>query len=165
MQQIRGHCRDSQASAVIPHVLAAFIYPPWLLEEREGEKETIYALFLTRSPERGTLCHLGGITDESVKKKNTREEAVQWNKQEKTGYGEGNGWGEKWGENSRRIVEVVGVGSTAPDEKTGESRWDLRRRGQTWVPLLYLFFGSSVLCWISMWADCLWSKPNLMCEW
>lgn len=65
IQQVRGHCLDSQAPAVIPLVLAAFISPHRLLCEN-----FIYApLFNSEPGEKSTtLCHLGGIADDSVKK-------------------------------------------------------------------------------------------------
>lgn len=79
MQQIRGHCRDGKAPAIIPLVLAAFIYPPWAF----FCENFIYALFLTWSQERRAqrfVILVGSLMTWKEKKKktlNTREEAEQ----------------------------------------------------------------------------------------
>lgn len=85
MQQIRGHCRDGKAPAIIPLVLAAFIYPPWALSRFYFFFENfIYGLFLTWSQERRAqrfVILVGSLMTWKEKKKkktlNTREEAEQ----------------------------------------------------------------------------------------
>lgn len=54
-----GHCLDAQALAIIPLILLALICA--------SRENCIYAPFLT-GEKSTTLCHLGGIADDSVKK-------------------------------------------------------------------------------------------------
>ena len=134
MQQVKGHCLDSQASAITPLVLSAFIYPPRLLRGN-----FIYAPFfiLTLSLERRTLCHLEWIVDDSVKKKKTPDRRLCYKVNKKR---EGMQRGRQTrGEKSRRTVEVIGMGSTEPGEKEGGRRNNLRWSGGTHAPLSFFF--------------------------
>lgn len=72
MQQVRGHCRDSQAQAITPLDFAAFIYPPWLLA-----KTLFTPLFLTRSQERIAQHFVISVGSLMIQSRNTREETVQ----------------------------------------------------------------------------------------
>lgn len=72
MQQVRGHCRDSQAQAITPFALAAFIYPPWLLV-----KTLFTPLFLTWSQEGRARHFVILVGSLMIQSRNTREETPQ----------------------------------------------------------------------------------------
>lgn len=141
IQQVMGHCCDSQTSALIPLVLAAFIYLPPL----GSLWNFIYAPFFNSEPGKKstTLCLLGGNRWWFSQKTPQRRQRNEINKKrgdmeretDRRRNKEKRAWGQmKWWE----------WAAQRQTKKEEERRWDLRWSGGTHASLSLL--ARSLLC-------------------